>query len=231
MLYVAPIMLLLGFTDETYTYYCFEGILLARNSRHLWYILVLFEIYVVCAFFKTKMQSRNKKLQYMIITIFLIMSYLSVYLPNIWGLRELAYYLFFFYLGYLYNRYFGLVISVAKKPITIIMTILLFIITSYFNNWPFRVMKAILGTIIIISGTTYIPQNFTKSSVISEINRNSFGIYLFHPMIIYIMYYFLGSKNINPFILSSIITIISYLISIGATIVFRKINLSFLLGE
>ena len=42
--YVAPVMCLLGFTDQSYLRYCWDGIVLAHNNRHLWYILALFDV-------------------------------------------------------------------------------------------------------------------------------------------------------------------------------------------
>ena len=33
--YVAPVMCLLGFTDQSYLHYCWDGIVLAHNNRHL----------------------------------------------------------------------------------------------------------------------------------------------------------------------------------------------------
>ena len=38
--YVAPVMCLLGFTDQSYLRYCWDGIVLAHNNRHLWISLL-----------------------------------------------------------------------------------------------------------------------------------------------------------------------------------------------
>ena len=48
--YVAPVMCLLGFTDQSYLLCATAGmaLFLAHNNRHLWYILALFEVFVVC---------------------------------------------------------------------------------------------------------------------------------------------------------------------------------------
>lgn len=58
IIYVAPVMVLCGFTDESYFSYCVNGILLARNSRHLWYLIVLFEIFAASIFIKPTIQKR-----------------------------------------------------------------------------------------------------------------------------------------------------------------------------
>ena len=57
-------MVLCGFTDESYFSYCVNGILLARNSRHLWYLIVLFEIFAASIFIKPTIQKKEYVYRY-----------------------------------------------------------------------------------------------------------------------------------------------------------------------
>ena len=50
--YVAPIIIGFGFNKQSYAKYCIDGILLANDSRHLWFILTLFFIFVICAVYR-----------------------------------------------------------------------------------------------------------------------------------------------------------------------------------
>jgi len=74
--------------------------------------------------------------------------------------------------------------------------------------------------------------SYVKDSVcIQYLNKNGFGIYLFHPMIIYVLYYYLGKYNVNPIVLCLGITVISYCLSIALTELLRRIKLKILIGE
>ena len=47
LFYVAPVMCLTGLTNQGYFSYCFTGILRSLNSRHLWFLLALFIIFLL----------------------------------------------------------------------------------------------------------------------------------------------------------------------------------------
>lgn len=64
-----------------------------------------------------------------------------------------------------------------------------------------------------------------------ELKKNGFGIYIFHPMIIYVLFYYFGSYNVSPVILCGLIFLVSYTFSYFLSVMMRKIHLSFLLGE
>ena len=70
-----------------------------------------------------------------------------------------------------------------------------------------------------------------KNRFIKQANKNGFGIFLFHPMIIYVLYYILGGKNIHPLLLWAGISCVAYFASRGLTVLFRKMHLGVLIGE
>ena len=45
--YVAPVVCFLNVTDRGILSYIYDGILLSHNSRHLWYLITLFWIFVI----------------------------------------------------------------------------------------------------------------------------------------------------------------------------------------
>lgn len=71
----------------------------------------------------------------------------------------------------------------------------------------------------------------TNNFIYKTISMNNFGIYLFHPMIIYILFYNIRNLNLNPYISTICIFIISTILSILLTLFFRKIGLKTVLGE
>ena len=99
--------------------------------------------------------------------------------------------------------------------------------------FPFTAF-AIDGITIMYFISKNLSERITRTNLYSEIVKNSFGIYLFHPMIIYIIYYSIGSLSvwpINPIITSLLVFCVSVLMSVLLTILVRRIHLSLIIGE
>lgn len=231
LFYVAPIMVLYNFTSDSYIKYCFNGILLVNNSRHLWYLVVLFEIFLISILLKNIIIKKSKYTNIIIFLVLIISSFLAFKLPGIFQINNLCYYSLFFYLGILFNRYYEYFCKINKNVYFIIFMLLINIFLFKYSNWIINIIKALTGGLSIIGITFYIPEKIMKYDLVKKFNNNGFGIYLFHPMIIYILYYYLGKYNINPFILCFGITLLSYIISWLLTDILRKIHLFKLIGE
>lgn len=71
----------------------------------------------------------------------------------------------------------------------------------------------------------------TKYKWYQVISRNSYGIYLFHVVIIYMMFYLSRNISVSPYLFAPVV----YLISIGASILLaewtRKLGIQFVIGE
>ena len=66
-----------------------------------------------------------------------------------------------------------------------------------------NVLYAIIGIVWLLQITIIISEkNLSKQKLYNIIQNHSFGIYLFHPMIIYLIYYLFQTLNINAYILS-----------------------------
>ena len=231
ILYVAPIMTFFKFTEDSYIKYCINGILLMNNTRHLWYIAVLFEIFIICSLVKKVLQKRNYILHIFIFLILLVIAIFSYKLPVILQLQNLCFYLLFFYLGYLFNRYYDKLYNIINNPFFIIGMALILLLMFRFGNRVLIIIVAVAGSLSLIGITTYFSDKFLKNKIVSKANKNGFGIYLLHPMIIYILFLELGEKDINPYILCFAIFIISYGISWLITDLLRKIHMSIFIGE
>lgn len=70
-----------------------------------------------------------------------------------------------------------------------------------------------------------------KTKLYQWVTPNSFGIYLFHAMIIYWLEFIAAPYPINPYLLSIVIFVISLTLSILLTIMVRKLGLGVIIGE
>lgn len=71
----------------------------------------------------------------------------------------------------------------------------------------------------------------TTTRLFDLINKNSFGIYLFHPIIIYLLFYIFGDLPVNPYLLTALVFLISTAASILLTGLVRRKNMGVIIGE
>ena len=229
--YVAPVMVFFHFTDSSYIKYCIGGLFFVQNSRHLWYIIVLFEIFFVCAFLRKLLLKKNLILEILVIILLFGISFFSGHLTGKFAIATFANYLIYFYLGFLFNRYYDRIVKIIKNPITIVLMVIAYIFLLEYSFKAITILNSILGSCILIGVTSYFPESFMKKKQIAKANKNGFGIYLFHPMIIYVLFYYFGPKQIHPMILCFGITIFAYIASWLLTDLIRILKLSIIIGE
>lgn len=225
---VAPVLVYFRFIQESFFEYCFKGILLMGNSRHLWFLIALFEIFVFCATFRKCIE----KISPMIICpISLIINYIQskIFIP--FHLNNSLQYLFYFYLGFLYNKLYDKIIHVIKHILSIFSFAFIQIYLHPYEGWFLNHIKAITGCLTFLGLTSHITEYILQKKIFNLMNSNGFAIYLMHPMIIYILYYFLGAKDINPWLLCFGIMIIAYLVPMPIAGLIRKMKMKFVLGE
>lgn len=227
--YVAPIMVWFGFTDQSYVEYCINGIVLAQNSRHLWFILTLFFIFVICAVYREICKKVKIHLHWIVLLLITLLLYiLAGAIPTIFCMQSVASYLIYFYFGILLNRVKRQYQSILINPF---ISILLFVSFIYIYKFVHPILSTPIAILFIYNLSFIINEKLCENKLFLELKMNGFGIYIFHPMIIYILFYFWGNLNFNPIILCCSIFIISYILSYLLSVFFRKVHLGFLLGE
>ncbi|SFC62001.1 acyltransferase family protein [Butyrivibrio sp. YAB3001] len=229
--YVAPIMTGFRFTDLSYLRYCMHDIVFVKDARHLWYVIVLFEIYIISMLFKPAIQGGTIKNSIVIATILLSIALVSFKFPILFQISNLGYYLIFFYFGVLYNRYYEKANGVIKNYICIIICLALTALVFQYSHVVIKIIKAITGSLAFIGITSYVNSSFLNVKIVNHLNKDGFGIYLFHPMIIYVLFYYFGDMDISPIILCLTIAIASYVLSAILTDAMRKFKLNILIGE
>ena len=180
LFYVAPIMVRFHFTPLSYFKYIYNGIILSNDSRHLWYLLVLFEIFILHSFIRNIVQRMTSKASYIIIIVLLllILSLYSYKLPTIFQLSNLGYYLLFFNLGYLFNKYYEKTIKIIANPLFIIIVALIFSTLFLSNISVISRLRAVMGSIVLIGFTTYIPSYILNHEFIKITSKNGFVEYI-----------------------------------------------------
>ncbi len=233
-LYVAPAMCLLGLTSRGYWGFCHIGILRSLDSRHLWFLLCLFIIFLFAIFLrKLLLKSHFTRLVVLIVSVAVYL--LAKHLPGDQQLSSAATYQLFFLIGALFHFYYDKIATIFVKFWYAII-LLPFLLLGYFFYCPndllyftYRlagVVMLMMLSVFLERGTRLIGTKFFQC-----ITDTSMGIFLFHPMIIYLGYYYLASKNIPPIILSVAMAVVSIFISIVLTKVLRRLRLGIILGE
>lgn len=227
ILYVAPVMVLFHFTGDSYLKYCIYGILLVRDSRHLWYLVVLFGIFCVCALARKQLQKRSPLVVFSILLALLAVTWK---LPNVFQIKKIIYYLPFFYLGYIINRNYEKITGILKRPLIMILLAAVFVLSHLLPAGE-KAAASLCGIGIAAGAVQYVDLRICSLNIFKKINKNGFGIYLLHPMIIYVLFYYLGKYDINPVLLCGGIILVSYALSYVLTNIIRKTRLKAVIGE
>ena len=215
-----------------------ETVLLMKDLRHLWYLPTLFFILII--FNRFELIIRKNRLFSLVVLLFT--NFVSSYLPHYFQIPNVAKFMFYFYLGYLFEEWRKDDRSITVKSLLIVLSfqIICFILVtllagerSYGLSPVFNIICASSGLYIVYSLCNILTK--TKSqlmiSFMNTMSRNSYGIYLFHPMIIYLLYYSIRSESYNTWLVFCAFTIIALLLSVLLTQTIRKTPLKLFIGE
>ena len=234
--WVMPVMLLIGLTEKSPIEYIIDGILLCRDSRHLWFIWALLFVSVIIHFLH-RFVERRKGYALLFFMLFLTLWYFSWDMITIFGVHSIMRYLLWYYMGYLFNKRIDWIEDILNRKnwIAVVaagLSILVIIVYLCIGNNLWIGLIAAGAGIIMIYSLSWILGNFIcDNRIYYLLKRNSFGIYLIHPMIIYLCFYCFKNYIKNPYIASVIILVFTLIASGIITEMVRKLNLGFSLGE
>ena len=224
LLMVYPTMVLLGFRDPVH--YFFDGFILALDPRHLWFVMTLFLIFLL--FFGLRKICNRIHLPIWSLSILALLIYIFPINIVYFQIRNVEEYFIWFTLGYLFTIY---------KPVFKYVAIAALCGLGFSIAMPefappnlLKLSNAIIGVTVfyILSVRTI---KIEKTKLYQWIVPNSFGIYLFHAMIIYWLEYMAAPYPINPYMLSIVVFVISLTLSILLTVAVRKLGLGVIIGE
>lgn len=234
-LYVAPAMCLMGLTRNNYFLYCYRGIILSEDSRHLWYLEALFIIYVFSMLVRRQMLGSWKS-RIVLLVLSALLFYVGRYVPSYLQLYAACNYQFYFVSGVMFHfsyKWIHIILNKIKWCLVILPVVL---VGKFFIN-PNKITELFfqyVGITMIIAISMCIvekKETLLKRSWYQCLKKNAMGIYLFHPMVIYAVFYFMGQWDISPYLLAIGAIVISLFVSIIATGIVRKLRLGIIIGE
>lgn len=215
---VVPLTNLLGFIKG--------NLIFIGDSRHLWYLPMLFGIFVIFHF--AYQNFKNHTLISIIICI--IVWILSSWVHNIL-VSNIFHYFVYFYIGYLIMGYLDYLNFIKSNWFIISSIILIILSLAYLGSYA-TLITAIVGTIMCFGLSIRLNNVLnTKSALITGLKQNSYGIYLFHPMIIYLFFFYFSQLVVNPYLGVILLFFSSFGISYALTEGVRQVGLRFIIGE
>lgn len=209
----------------TYKYIQF---IIGYDCKHLWYLLALFEIFII-HFWLKKIQINN----YQLLLISVIISILnSIYgSVNIFCLNMTIFYYPYFILGSILqsneNRN-NIYIGCAG---TIVSSIILVLFDNRITDSIFSIALPIFIIVAIVELTRIIYKycNHNKKNIFYNIIlKDTFAIYLFHVIIIYLLDNYI---DISLSIKLPVLFVTSIVIPIIIAYIIRKVKIQFIIGE
>ena len=250
LLYSIPIKYIIGMIEGSIINNI-KSFVLGLNTGHLWYLLMLFDIFII--FYLYEKFILNKKYSIILnLILFSILYISSGFFTNIFQINRAIQYSIFFYLGYEFFRSKDKLILKLEKlksksilimtPILIAISLVLILVSkmklsSIMLSKFFSLINVVIAMICITICylIVYLINNRMKNIILKEkidkliniIGKYSFNIYLLHEPIIFIVLYFIASKYINPTILVMVCLSISVSLSMLISVIYMKIKYSF----
>jgi surface polysaccharide O-acyltransferase-like enzyme len=214
------------------------NVLQGKTWDHMWYLYMITGLYLFVPLLKIFVMYTSKRiLEYVLIILFIFTSlipslqnslsiYFGIYIP------VNSVFVFYFLLGHYIHQYD---IRVNNKVLLLMSTlylllVVLFIPNSPFTNGdcPFCFYNQISPFIVMITFAVFclVRQNIKTNKFHDFISKQSFGIYLIHPLFLHIFYKLLKfTPEKYPFItVITTVTIVTVLASLLFTVLCRKIK-------
>lgn len=226
-LYMVPIRMLLkynGYAGMSYFSVLLEKIVLGGDNGHLWYLPALFLIFVGIGIYFIIIDKQKIKCTVAYIILLAAGVFLNyfrnVFHSGITFLSNAQMYLLYFFEGYLICIYKDKIDFAKSIKTGRVITFILFSAVSgasiYLNKTNF-----VISVTLVICTYILIPRNTNR--VMEFIDKNSFGLYLFHSPLIYFMFVYM--PDINPWMFALIGFVGLGSIALGITLFIRKIGL------
>ena len=232
--YVAPSMCVMGLTQLSYAQYCWQGIVLSQDSRHLWFLWALFNIFIFAMLMRNWLLGSHKtRMAAMIVSCVVFL--LAGYMPGCFQISAACSYQLYFMAGACAHFYYDKIVKLITKAryLWIIFPIAL-AVKFYFGLHVFDwLVDDFTGIWMIFMAAVLLAHNekLLCAKWFTVLKDYAMGIFLFHPMIIYGCYFLLSSRDIPPILMSMGTALFSLILSMLLTKAVRILKLGFLMGE
>ena len=235
VLWVAPVMCLLKLTADGFLRYVWTGILLSLNARHLWYLVALFWIFGIFMFLRPAiLRGTGGLVMAGVLTVGMYL--ISGRVPWTLQMRQVFSYAMFFWLGIAVDRYYDRLEQLARRvwPAAFLLPLVLLAKPVFNINRLTDCGYKLVGIAMMLLLGWLTLRRFPEipdHRAYRCLNRNAFGIYLFHPMIIYVLFTVTNGLALPPVVLSGGIFAVAMIVSVLLTELTRKLRLGILMGE
>lgn len=211
------------------------GLLLGTYSDQLWFLLMLFFVFLIFEFIYDKIKISNFNFLIILVVSSIIYYFLCRFNIQYFQLHSVFKFIPFFYLGgYLYYKRDTLSFSINKVNILLGFIYLILIFCFSLNNifpklncilFQFLSVMEVVIVYIVFVFILRKKKNIVNNKIYKILERNSFGIYLFHQQIIY--FCIVIFNGVVPPVTQVILSfIISLLISLCISIILSKNKLA-----
>lgn len=216
-----------------------KNIIYASQPRHLWYVLTLFEIFVLCALLRPALKRvplvafLGAAALYYFVQPKLWQTDAYLPAPNFLGYKNFLRNLIYFVFGVLLNKHFDGILRVVKKvwllwiifPIaqaTIFCPVENVIYKSYIQAPLYGLLGGFSVLCLGMIVCSFLPK-LASCKFFRSLSECGYGIYLLHPMLIYCLFYFLRNTAVNPYLLVGAGTVAITALCWSLTFIYRKI--------
>lgn len=237
LLYVLPVLLYTRVENNVLSYVV-KDVLLMAPQTHLWYSVMIFNVMVVFHLLESRIFQAKTGIVW---AVFIALNLFSYIIPNAFQAMNTLSYLLYFYVGYWFQQNKERVLPVIKSKWALMVFIPLACYYLLFHTVvqdtlllrkAIQIVAAISG-----SGLIYLVSHAVSETTLADkewfenLANDSYGIYLFHPMIIYVLFFWVSNVEHNPYVGTSVIFIITTVLSIFLVKVFRIVGINTLIGE
>lgn len=218
-------------------WYWFKNVFLFDQVKHLWFLGALFFIFIIFNYLEKYVHKT------IWLPIGLMVLYFShVYMPWIFQISSICKYLVFFYLGYFFQLKSNLLLPFIERKsffyVFFLLHICLYIasLKATFSSHLYILISyicSVLGCCFAISYNSLLLkllnngiERFVRYAV-----KNSFSVYLFHDIIIYLLFYYISFVLVSPAGLGVVVLLCSVTGSILFAVFLRKVRLKWIIGE
>lgn len=227
---VAPVVVKLNITSWNFGEFLVFGTLLGGMTRHLWFCMSLFCIFIVCALIKNTLQKASP---FIILPIVCVLSFIgATWKSHYFQLHQTLYFSLYFYLGMLIDRYWDRICGHLRRYSVLSMLIGAALCCTVFALDFYKYTAAIGGILLIFAVSVCVNTGrLEEKPIYQRFKKDSFGVYLLHPMLLYLLFYFCRNSTINPYLLSAVSFVGIYTLTMLMTELIRKLHLGVIIGE
>lgn len=234
LLTVVPIVSALGLDSQSIPQAWLCNILAAGAPRHLWFLVVLFEIFVFAALIRPVTE---KYPWFSFLLVFVLYWPLQRFLPSsVFGvsgflqLRNFPRNLVFFFFGVLLDSIYVPFSRVTKKLwfLWILFPAVQFVyLLPGVANDTTRLFFGLLGIVGLLTlsvlGEAALPR-LSERKWYRSFCGCGYGIFLLHPMMIYVIFYFAAPTSVSPYLLTAVSFVVVTAVCWGLTELYRQVR-------